>query len=123
MLLKNTALNFKEPIEFNVKYKSIYYSVNVRFLPYNKNIDIETVHIENLNTPIAHFEFNLLKSSKSVYRSQYIMSGHLLEFEKEYPLKGINKMAQVIVETNGYLQRIDQYLKELEHKNQLSLFH
>ncbi len=123
MLLKFSPLHLDGKIDFNKKYKDLTYNTSITFFPFLKStINYENTHIENINIPLAHFEFNVLDIEESLYLSFFLMSGNFLNIIEENPKININKITEIIAKETGYLERINNFIKETYITSQLSFF-
>ena len=124
--MKLTDLNKDWNCDIVFKYKQgfIEYQCKVKYLPFcnvNRH-DYEKKDLNEIFTPVFHFEFETLNTEKAIYQSHWIMPYSLAWFLNNYPDSSLDIMIRFAAKENGFIERISELNQELQRGTQLSIF-
>jgi hypothetical protein len=124
--MKLTDLNKDWNCNIVFKYKQgfIEYQCEVKYLPfYNENRhDYEKKDLNEIFTPVFHFEFETLNTEKAIYQSHWIMPYSLVWFLNNYPDSSLEVMVRFAAMENGFVERVSAVNRKLQRGTQLSIF-
>ena len=124
MLLQELHTDWKQDNTFTYKLGLIEYQCKVTYLPFGSanRADHEKKDLSKIYTPVFHFEFEALNTSKTIYQSHWIMPYSLAWFLENYSESSLDEMVRFAAIENGYLERITAADRELQIGTQLSIF-
>ncbi len=122
--LEDLNNEWKQDNTFIYSLGLIEYQCKVKYLPFcfASKENYEKTDLSKIYTPVFHFEFEVLNTTKIIYQSHWIMPYSLAWFLENYPDSNIDEMVRFAAKENGYWERIKAADRELLKGTQLLIF-